>query len=214
MDRRAFIGATASSLFAAPFASIAQAPAKIARMGFLASSPREVMLPVSGATIPIRLAEVGYHEGQNLNIEFRSADTQDRLQKLVAELVAIGVRVIFAQGPYAIRAARAATTTLPIVGLDNESDPVAAGYAAGLARPGGNLTGTFLDRAEVSAKQLQLLKETVPPLSHVAALWDPEVATAQREAVEVAGRRLGVKIAPIAWRGPDSLAAGAAAARG
>jgi putative ABC transport system substrate-binding protein len=129
------------------------------------------------------------------------------LQELAAELVGIGVRVIFAQNPYAIRAARAATTTLPIVGYDFESDPVAAGYAASLARPGGNLTGVFLDQAEVSAKQLQLLKEMVPPLSRVAVLWDPAIATAQSEAVEIAGRRLGVKIAPIIWRGPNALAA-------
>ena len=204
IDRRTFLGASAGALLAAPFAAVAQTPAKIARMGYLALSPREA-IPVSVATILTRLAELGYNEGQNLIIEFRSADTQDRLQELAAEMVGIGVRVIFAQSPYAIRAARAATTTLPIVGYDYESDPVAAGYAASLARPGGNLTGIFLDQAEVSAKQLQLLKEMVPTLSRIAVLWDPALATAQREAVEVAGRRLGVKIASIAWRGPDAL---------
>jgi putative tryptophan/tyrosine transport system substrate-binding protein len=206
MDRRAFMGAAAGGLLAAPFATIAQTPAKIARMGYLALAPRE-LLPNAVATMVTRLAELGYHEGKNLIIEFRSADTQDRLQELAAELNAIGVRVIFARSEYAIRAARAATTTLPIVGLDNEIDPIAAGYAASLARPGGNLTGIFLDQPEVSAKQLQLLKEMVPTLSRVAVLWDPAVATAQREAVEVAGSRLGVKIAPIAWRGADALAA-------
>jgi putative ABC transport system substrate-binding protein len=159
------------------------------------------------ATILSRLAELGYSEGQNLVNEFRSADTQDRLRELAAELVGIGARVIFAHGPYAIRAARAVTTTLPIVGYDLENDPVATGYAASLARPGGNFTGVFLDQAEVSAKQLQLLKEMVPTLSRVAVLWDPEVATAQREAVEVAGRRLVVKVTPIVWRGPDALGA-------
>ena len=164
IDRRTFLGASAGALLAAPFAAVAQTPAKIARMGYLALSPREA-IPVSVATILTRLAELGYNEGQNLIIEFRSADTQDRLQELAAEMVGIGVRVIFAQSPYAIRAARAATTTLPIVGYDYESDPVAAGYAASLARPGGNLTGIFLDQAEVSAKQLQLLKEMVPALT-------------------------------------------------
>jgi putative ABC transport system substrate-binding protein len=206
MDRRTFIGALASGLIASPFETIAQAPAKIARMGYLALSPREA-LPNAVATILARLSELGYNEGKNLIIEFRSADTQERLQELAAELLGIGVGVIFAQGPYAIRAARAVTTTLPIVGYDYESDPVAAGWAASLARPGGNLTGVFLDQAEVSAKQLQLLKEIVPTLARVAVLWDPEIATAQREAVEIAGRRLGVKIAPIAWRGSDALAA-------
>ncbi len=191
MDRRAFMGAAAGGLLAAPFATIAQTPGKIARMGYLALAPREA-LPGAVATMLTRLAELGYHEGQNLIFEFRGADTQDRLQELAAELIGIGVRVIFARSEYAIRAARAATTTLPIVGLDNEIDPVAAGYAASLARPGGNLTGVFLDQPEVSAKQLQLLKEMVPTLSRVAVLWDPVVATAQREAVEVAGSQVTI----------------------
>ncbi len=206
IDRRTFLRASAGGLLGAPFTSIAQKPAKVARMGYLASSPRE-KLPNAVTTILARLAELGYNEGQNLIVEFRSADTQDRLQETAAQLTGIGVAVVFAQGPYAIRAARAATKTVPIVGYDYESDPIAAGYAVSLARPGGNLTGVFLDQAEVSAKQLQLLKEIVPSLSRVAVLWDAPLATAQREAVEVAGRRLGVKIAPIEWRGPDALAA-------
>ena len=82
-----------------------------------------------------------------------------------------------------------------------------AGYAASLARPGGNVTGVFLDQPEVSAKQLQLLRELVPGLTRVAVLFDAAVASAQRESVEGAARRLGVTIAPIAWRGPDTLPA-------
>src|SRR3977135_103779 len=100
MDRRTFIGALASGLIASPFETIAQAPAKIARMGYLALSPREA-LPNAVATILARLSELGYNEGKNLIIEFRSADTQQRLQELAAELLGIGVGVIFAQGPYA-----------------------------------------------------------------------------------------------------------------
>ena len=101
----------------------------------------------------------------------------------------------------------AATATIPIVGLDNESDPVAAGYAASLARPGGNVTGVFLDQPEVSAKQLQLLRELVPGLARVAVLFDAAIASAQRESVEAAARPLGVTIAPIVWSGPDALPA-------
>jgi putative ABC transport system substrate-binding protein len=106
-----------------------------------------------------------------------------------------------------LRGARAASAIVPIVGLDNETDPVAAGYAASLARPGGNVTGVFLDQPEVSAKQLQLLGELVPGLTRVAVLFDAPVASAQRESVEAAARRLGVTIAPIVWRGPDTLPA-------
>jgi putative ABC transport system substrate-binding protein len=151
------------------------------------------------------LRELGYIEGRNVIFDFRHADSEERFRELAAELVGIGVRVIFAVGQYAIRAARAATTTLPIVGLDNEIDPVAAGYAASLARPGGNVTGVFLDQPEVSAKQLRLLKEIVPGLTRVAVLWDVTVATAQREAVDDAARQLGVTVSSIVWSGPDVL---------
>ena len=115
------------------------------------------------------------------------------------------MRISPAQGPYALRGARVATATVPIVGIDNESDPIAAGYATSLARPGGNVTGVFLDQSEVSAKQLQLLTEMVPGLTRVAVLWDDAVATAQRKAVDDGAGRLGVTVAPIAWRGPDAL---------
>src|SRR6185369_12009710 len=100
------------------------------------------------------------------------------------DLVATGSQVIWAQGPYALRGARAASATIPIVGFDMESDPIAAGYAASLPRPGGNVTGVFLDQPEVSAKQLQLLRELVPGLTRVAVLFDAAVASAQRESVE------------------------------
>lgn len=87
------------------------------------------------------------------------------------------------------------------------SDPVAAGYAASLARPAGNVTGVFLDQSELSAKQLQLLKEMVPGLTRVAVLFDAPVATAQRASAEGVATRLGLTIAPIVWRGPDALPA-------
>jgi putative ABC transport system substrate-binding protein len=184
----------------------AQPKEKIVRLGFLASSPREVMQGVV-TTMTERLRELGYVEGRNLVIDFRYTEAVESFPDLATQLVAAGSHVIFAQGPYALRAARAASATVPIVGLDNESDPVAAGYAASLARPGGNVTGVFLDQPEVSAKQLQLLGELVPGLTRVAVLYDAAVASAQREAVEGAARRLGVSISPIVWRGPDSLPA-------
>ena len=159
------------------------------------------------ATISARLRELGYVEGRNLVVDFRYTEAVERFPDLAAQLVAAGSHVIFAQGPYALRAAHDASATIPIVGLDNESDPIAAGYAASLARPGGNVTGVFLDQPEVSAKQLQLLRELVPGLKRVAVLYDAAVASAQREAVEEAALRLGVSIARIVWRGPDSLPA-------
>jgi putative ABC transport system substrate-binding protein len=140
-----------------------------------------------------------------VTFDFRVAESEARFQEHATELVRDGVQVIFAVGPYALRAARAVTSTVPIVGLDNESDPIAAGYAASLARPGRNVTGVFLDQSEVSAKQLQLLKEAVPGLARVAVLWDDEIATAQRDAVDDAARRLGVMVSSIVWRDPETL---------
>jgi putative ABC transport system substrate-binding protein len=91
------------------------------------------------------------------------------------------------------------------VGYDYETDPIAAGFAISLARPGGNVTGVFLDQSEVSAKQLQFLKEIVPGLSRVAVLWDAPIAPAQHDAVEIAGRQLGLTLSSIVWRGPEAL---------
>lgn len=204
MDRRTFVRSVAGGLLAAPLAASGQPQGKTARVGFLTMDPREAM-PLVVGTIVDRLRDLGYVEGRNVIFDFRHADSEERFRELATQLVRVGVQVIFAQGPYALRAAHAATTTTPIVGIDNESDPVAAGYATSLAHPGGNVTGVFLDQSEVSAKQLQKLKDAVPGLTRVAVLWDPAVATAQREAVDDGARRLGVTVSPIVWRGPDAL---------
>jgi putative tryptophan/tyrosine transport system substrate-binding protein len=159
------------------------------------------------ATIVARLRELGYVEGRNLIIDYRHGVSEARLRELAGQLVTTGSHAIYAHGPYALRSAHVASAIIPIVGFDHESDPVAAGYAVSLARPGGNVTGVFLDQSEISAKQLQLLRELVPGLTRVAVLFDTAVASAQRESVEGAARQLGVSIAPIVWRGQDTLPA-------
>jgi putative ABC transport system substrate-binding protein len=164
-------------------------------------------MQITVSTIAERLRELGYVEGRNLIIDYRHAESEEALRELAGQLVATGSQVIYTQGPYALRAAHAASAIVPIVGFDHESDPVAAGYAASLARPGGNVTGAFLDQSEISAKQLQLLRDLVPGLTRVAVLFDAAVASAQRASVEEAARRLGVTIASIVWRGPDALPA-------
>ena len=204
MDRRSFMCSVVGGLLAAPLVAIGQQQGKTARVGFLTMDPREAM-PVVVGTIVDRLRELGYVEGRNVTFDFRSASSEERFRELATQLVGVGIQVIFAQGPYALRAARVTTATVPIVGIDNESDPIAAGYATNLAHPGGNVTGVFLDQSEVSAKQLQLLKETVPGLTRVAVLWDDVVGAGQREAVDNAARKLGVTVRPIVWLGPDAL---------
>jgi putative ABC transport system substrate-binding protein len=206
MDRRTFVGTGVCAVLTFPRLANAQPREKVARLGFLAAAPREAMQSVV-STMAERLGELGYVEGRNLVVDYRHAETEQKFRDLATQLVATGSRVIFVQGPYALRGSRAASAIIPIVALDLESDPVAAGYAVSLARPGGNVTGVFLDQPEVSAKQLQLLRELVPGLTRIAVLFDAAVASGQRESVESAAIQLGVTIAPIVWDGPDTLPA-------
>lgn len=119
------------------------------------------------------MRELGYIEGQNVTIE-RRFGTIDRLPELAAELVGLKVDLIYAWSTPAVRAAKHATSTIPIVGAIM-ADPVADELVASLARPGGNVTGTTFFLAVV-AKRLQMLKETVPKVSRLAALWHPDTA--------------------------------------
>ena len=114
-----------------------------------------------------------------------------RLPALAAELVRSDVRAILAVSPAAVRAARGATATIPIVAHDLESDPIANGWAASIARPGGNVTGLFLDLPDVSVKCLQLLQEVVPARK-IGILWDPAIGSVPLEAVKAASAPLGV----------------------
>ena len=199
-----FLSTVVGGLFSAPGVGGAQPAGRIARVGYLASVPRAE----SGGAIQVfvaKLSEMGFIEGQNLVIEFRHGDSQVRLRAVASELIGLGVQVIHAANPYALQAAREVTTTVPIVGYDLESDPVAAGFAASLARPGGNITGVFLDQPEVSGKLLQFLTEMVPGLSRVAVLWDAPLASAQLKALEDAASRLRLMILPIVWHGPGEL---------
>jgi putative tryptophan/tyrosine transport system substrate-binding protein len=134
------------------------------------------------------LREAGYVEGHNIAFEHRSAHDQPELFPTLAfELVSIKVDAIFARGTWALAAAKNATRTIPIVGIDLEIDPTEAGLVASIARPGGNITGLFLDLSELSGKHLQILKEIVPATARVAVLGDSNINAAQlRELKRVA----------------------------
>ena len=211
MDRRYFLLTTLAGAFAAPRAAKAQQPAKVARIGFLVTgsigSP-EVALSLDAFRQGLR--ERAYLEGQNFILETRGADGKiERLSGLANELVHLKVDIIFAVATPAARAAQRATATIPIVVM-SMGDPVGDGLVASLARPGGNITGsTFLGPA-LTPKRLELLKETLPTISRVAALWHPgafgERATRDmlRE-TETASQTLGVKLHLVGVRGPDEL---------
>jgi putative ABC transport system substrate-binding protein len=113
---------------------------------------------------------------------------------MAAELVSSNVNLIAAIGPAAVRTAQTATSVIPIVAIDLESDPVSSGFVASIARPGGNITGVFLDFPDFSTKWLEALKEGVPQLSNVAVLWDPATGPTQRNALDVAAKALGLSL--------------------
>jgi putative tryptophan/tyrosine transport system substrate-binding protein len=131
---------------------------------------------------------------------------------LAADLVERKVDAIVAISPLAVRAAKAATTAIPIVANDLESDPVSSGFVASLAHPGGNITGVFSDFPEFGTKWLELLKEAIPGLSSVALLWDPATGPTQLEAVKGAGQLLNVGLGVVEVRAIGDLKGAFAAA--
>ena len=194
-NRRRLIIVVFASLLGVPLASLGQQPAKVARIGFLeASTPSAIAARVEAFRQGLR--DLGYVEGKNVVIEYRYAEGNfDRLPALAAELVRLNVNVIVTGGPTAIPAAKAATTAIPIV-MAFDTDPVGSGFAASLAKPGGNITGLSTLAPELSAKQIELLKEIVPKLARVAVLGTasrPGSAHALRE-VENAAKALKVQV--------------------
>src|SRR2546427_7239219 len=161
----------------------AQQPAKVPRIGFQLDSPASA---VTARTEAFRqgLRELGYIEGKNIIIEWRSAEGKiERRSELAAELVRLKVDLIVSGGPSVTRPAKKATSTIPIV-MAQDTDPVGSGFVASLARPGGNITGLSTLSPEISGKRLELLKEIVPKLSRLAVLGtstDPGNAQSLKE---------------------------------
>ncbi len=203
MITRALCGivAFAIGILNVPLNGEAQRPGKVARVGVLsAAQPRTASFLQA---FEHRLRDLGYVEGQNLIIEFRTGEGKaERYSALAAELVKRQVDVLVASGPEAVlRAARDATRTTPIVMVAIDYDPVARGYIVGLPRPGGHITGLFFQQLELTGKRLELLKGALPQLTRVAVLWDAFSAD-QLPAAEAAARELGVHLQPVELRHP------------
>ena len=182
-------------LFALCFSASAQQLTKVPRIGYLAATSPSIN-PTRIEAFRQGLVDLGYVEGKNIVIEWRFAEGKpDRLPTLAAELVRLNVDVIVSGGSTANRAAKDATSTIPIV-MSQDNDPVANGFVASLARPGGNITGLATLRSELSGKRLELLTEIVPKLSRVAVLGsssNPGNAQSLKE-TELAAGAFGVKI--------------------
>jgi putative ABC transport system substrate-binding protein len=193
-------------LFALCFSAEAQQAKKIPRIAFLFGSASSA---VSDRTEAFRLGlrELGYVEGKNIVIEYRWAEGKtERLPNLAAELVRLKVDVIVSGGPPVTRAAKEATVTIPIV-MAMDFDPVGSGFVASLARPRGNITGLSTLSPEISGKQLELLKETVPRLSRVTVVGtstDPGNPQLLRE-TELAAGALRVKLQVLDVRDPKGI---------
>lgn len=173
ISRRNFLATTSAVLVAAPFSVEAQPASKIPRIGWLVTGSPATYEISLGAFLD-GLQSRGYQEGRNIHIEYRWAEGNvDRLPELAAELVRLKVDVIVAGGNVGALAAKNATRTIPIV-LAGIGDPVEMGLVTSLARPGGNITGFgALPSGDISAKQLEILREVVPRLQRVAVLRDP-----------------------------------------
>ena len=204
----ALVAVLAVSLLAAPLAADAQQAGKVPRIGFLSLTSPSDRPPLFDA-FRQRLRELGWVEGQNIVIDYRYAEGRvDRLPDLAAELVRLKVDLIVsAGGTQGVTAAKNATETIPIV-MIAVRDPVGTGLIASLARPGGNVTGVSGSAGlEWVAKQLELLKETVPKIRRVAILSNPTNAYHQlalRE-VDVAARALGVQLQFLEAQGPNEF---------
>ena len=187
-------------LFAAAFIAEAQQLKKVFRVGILEnlSSPRTDAFRQG-------LLELGYVEGQNLVIEFRFG-SDDRLPDLANELVRLKVDVIFAPMTNELQAAENATRTIPIV-MATPSDPIASGFIASLAHPGGNVTGLTSIFGDLSAKRLELFKEAVPRITRVAVLTDPAIPNyvAVVKGLEETARSLRLKLQILEVRHPGDL---------
>ena len=185
----------------------AQQPTKISRIGFLSTNSRESMSSRAEA-FRRGLRELGYVEGQNITIEYRYAESNiDKLSVLAGELVSLKVDLIVATVTQASLAAKNATATIPIV-MVAVGSPVEAGLIASLARPGANITGTSTMADEVVGKQLGLLKETLPKISRVAALWTPNNPIFQASQVrqaESAAKALPVTLQKLEARDPAEI---------
>jgi putative ABC transport system substrate-binding protein len=202
-----FLGAM---LLANSFSAQAQQAKKLLRIGFIspesAGSPRTEHL---SEAFRQGLRDLGYLEGQHVTVEYRYAEGKtDRIRQLAAELVGLKVDIIVAVTDPAIQTAKDATKTIPIIMVSGGRSPVEAGFVNSLAHPGANVTGFTNLGVEMSEKRLELFKEAVPKVKHVAVLYDPtnrgNVAEVQ-DVLPKAAHQLGLSIQPFEVRGADGF---------
>jgi putative ABC transport system substrate-binding protein len=208
MRRRDLVILLGGAAVAWPLAARAQQAGKIARIGLLSPQafPRDID-PIQASFVQ-GLRDRGYVEGQTIVIERRFAEGQvQRVPDFAAELVRLKVDVIVAQGAPAIRAAAAATTTIPIVMAFSNGDPVRAGFVKSLARAGGNITGLTILAPDLGVKRLELIKAAFPGISRVAVLANPQTSQEQLEQLRLVAPSLRVRFILAEAQQPTELGA-------
>jgi len=193
--------ALSAMLFALCVPAEAQQAGKVPRIGFLGNSTAALEANLVG---PFRkgLRDLGYVEGKNILIEYRWAEGKyDRFPTLIAELIALKVDVIVTAGTPASLAVQKATTTIPLV-MIAVGDPIGTGLIASLARPGGSITGLTSIAADLEGKRLELLREVVPRLSHVAVFWNPAspFQVVSEKEVQAAAQLMRIKVLSLGVR--------------
>ena len=208
MRRRGLLVLLGGTAMGWPLGARAQQPDRVRRLGLLLpyiQSDPQAHARVRALTAALQ--ERGWTDGRNVRFEFRYTEGQPgRLPALAADLVQRSVDVILTAGTESTDAARKATTTIPIV-MAAVGDPIAAGFIASLARPGGNITGASLLATELTAKRLQLLKEVLPALTRLAVLWSAANASVVQKLkqIQAAAPRFGVQLHPFELRVPEDL---------
>jgi len=193
------IGILALGLLAGPLPAEAQQTGKVYRIGFLDYRLRSTTTDPRFVALRQGLRELGYVEGQNLVLEYRSAKgKRKRLPEVAAELVRLKVDIIVTSGAVRVwRAAKQATRTIPIVLAGGAADPVKAGIVLSLARPSGNITGLTGQNIELHGRRLGLLQEAFPRISRVAIIWTPGQQKLAMTEVKVAAQALGIEIQSV-----------------
>jgi putative ABC transport system substrate-binding protein len=207
MKRREFISLLGGAAATWPLATRAQQGGQVSRIGMLETTSRELNAANLSA-FQRGLRELGYVEGQNLLLEYRSADGRtERFPGLAAELLDLKVDVVVTRGTPAALAVKKATLTIPIVMAAN-GDPLGSGIIASLARPGGNVTGLSALVLDLYPKRVELLRDMIPTLTRISGLFNPDSVIGLREWEEVAksARSLGIAADLIEVRNRDALA--------
>jgi ABC-type uncharacterized transport system substrate-binding protein len=208
VDRRRFVLTSLAGALAVPLAAEGQLQrsSKVPVVGVLHPGMPDLNF-VTVAALRQGLRSLGYVEGRSIILEYRWANgIVDALPGLATDLVRLNVDVLYATGPQAMRAAVGTSRRIPILGDDLEDDPVESGFAASIRKPGGNVTGLFLDLPDLTGKWLQFIREVVPATRRAAVLWDATTSLHQLRAIKRAAQSAMVEVHILEVRRPTEYA--------